>query len=166
MNNSKIRRAVYAGSFDPLTNGHLDIICRAARFVDELIVAVVSNPNKKPFFSLDQRKDMIRLSTAAWSNVKVETFSGLLINFVRRCQASFIVRGLRDNSDFAVESKMALINKHLAPEVDTIFFMSSPEHIFISSSCVREIASLGGDVTHMVPEVVDKYLCNKFREVH
>ncbi|MGM9991339.1 MAG: pantetheine-phosphate adenylyltransferase [Candidatus Bruticola sp.] len=166
MNNLKVRRAVYAGSFDPLTNGHLDIIGRAARSVDELIVAVVCNPNKNPLFSLEQRKEMISLSVAAWDNVKVDTFSGLLIDFVRHSQASFIVRGLRDGSDFAAEFKMALINRQLAPEIDTIFFISSPEHIFVSSSCVREIASLGGDISRMVPAAVSRYLAAKFNQLH
>ena len=162
MNDNKIRRAVYAGSFDPLTKGHLDIIYRASRLVDELIVAVVCNPNKKPLFSLSERETMIRSCVASLSNVKTASFSGLLVNFMRERQANFIVRGLRSAADFETEFNMALINRSLASEVETIFLVSSPEHAFVSSSAVREIASLGGKVSHLVPKDVYHSLQDKF----
>lgn len=162
MSDNKIRRAVYAGSFDPLTNGHLDIICRASRLVDELIVAVVCNPNKKPLFSLAEREAMIGRCIVSLPNVKTASFSGLLVNFMEESQAGFIVRGLRSAVDFEAEFSMALINRSLCPKLETIFLASSPEHIFVSSSAVREVASLGGQVSHWVPEAVYLRLKEKF----
>lgn len=162
MNSNKLRRAVYAGSFDPPTKGHLDIIRRSARLVDELIVAVVRNPNKHSLFTLAEREEMIRHDVASLSNVVTASFSGLLVDFMREQQANFIVRGLRSAADFEAEFSMALINDSLAPEIETIFFACSPEHIFVSSSAVREIASLGGKVSHLVSEEVRLRLQEKF----
>ncbi len=162
MNNNKLRRAVYAGSFDPPTKGHLDIIRRAARLVDELVVAVVRNPNKHSLFTLVEREEMIRHSVSSLPNVITASFSGLLVDFMRERQAGFIVRGLRSAADFEAEFNMALINGSLAPEIETIFLACSPEHIFVSSSAVREIASLGGKVSHLVSEEVRLRLQEKF----
>ncbi len=162
MSDSRLRRAVYAGSFDPLTKGHLDIICRASRLVDELVVAVVRNPNKRSLFTLTEREEMIKQSVASLPNVVTASFSGLLVNFMRERQADFIVRGLRSSADFETEFNMALINGSLAPGIETIFLACSPEHIFVSSSAVREIASLGGKVSHLVTEEVRRRLQEKF----
>ena len=162
MSNNKLRRAVYAGSFDPPTKGHLDIICRASRLVDELVVAVVRNPNKRSLFTLAEREEMIKQSVSSLPNVVTASFSGLLVVFMRERQADFIVRGLRSVADFETEFNMALINSSLAPGIETIFLACSPEHIFVSSSAVREIASLGGKVSHFVSEEVRQRLQEKF----
>ncbi len=157
-----LRKAVYPGSFDPVTNGHLDIIERATRLVDELIVAVVKNPAKKPLFTIEERTDILRQTTSAWSKVRVASFTGLLVDFLRREGAPLIVKGLRALSDFEFEFQMALLNRKLAPEVDTIFLMTSDKHAFLSSSSIREIASLGGSVAGMVPPYVELKLKEKF----
>ncbi len=162
MINNKLRRAVYAGSFDPLTKGHLDIIYRASRLVDELIVAVVCNPNKRSLFTLTEREAMVRGCLTSLPNTITASFSGLLVDFMRERQADFIIRGLRSAADFESEFNMALINCSLVSGIETIFLVSSPEHIFVSSSAVREIASLGGKVSHLVPEEVRLRLQDKF----
>ena len=157
-----MRRAVYPGSFDPLTNGHIDIIARAARLVDELLVAVVRNPNKTPLFTLAEREAMLRESLAPFENVRVLSFEGLLVEFVRSQEANIIVRGLRAVSDFEIEFQMALLNRTLAPAVDTIFLMTDAQHAFLCSSSVREIASLGGEVGDLVPANIERALRAKF----
>lgn len=157
-----MRRAVYPGSFDPVTNGHLDIITRGAALVDELIVAVVTNPAKKPLFTLAERQEILRETISPGLQVRVETFSGLLVDFVRTRQAQIILKGLRALSDFEFEFQMALLNRNLAPTVDTVFLMTADQHAFLSSSSVKEIASLGGSVAQMVPPHVDLKLREKF----
>lgn len=157
-----MRRAVYAGSFDPLTNGHLDIIGRSSLIFDELIVAVVHNPNKKSLFSLEEREEIIRKSTQHLSNVKTAHFSGLLADFVNFCEAQFIVRGLRNGADFEYEFQMAALNRKLAENVDTVFIAADPSQSFISSSAVKEIASLGGSIREFVPEAAEEGLRQKF----
>ncbi|MEW6282111.1 MAG: pantetheine-phosphate adenylyltransferase [Candidatus Eremiobacterota bacterium] len=157
-----MRRAVYPGSFDPVTNGHLDVITRGAALVDELIVAVVTNPAKKPLFSQEERQEILRAVLVEVPRVRVETFAGLLVDFVRKVQARIILKGLRALSDFEFEFQMALLNRNLAPEVDTIFLMTADQHAFLSSSSVKEIASLGGSVSQMVPPYVDRKLRDKF----
>ena len=148
--------AVYPGSFDPITNGHLDIVERAANVFDTLIVAVLANPKKAPLLSVDERIAVIRdaLSEAgapAGGAVEVAAFDGLTVDFARQHGASAIVRGLRAISDFETEMQLAHNNRALAPAIDTIFFMTSAENSYVSSSLVKEIASFGGDVSRMIP---------------
>ncbi|HEV7810031.1 MAG TPA: pantetheine-phosphate adenylyltransferase [Candidatus Limnocylindrales bacterium] len=149
--------AVYPGSFDPITNGHLDVIGRAAGAFDRVIVAVLANPRKQPLLAADERVDVIRQALAdagvARDRVTVDTFDGLTVDFCRRADAGFIVRGLRAISDFETEMQLAHNNRRLAPSVDTVFFMTAVEHGYVSSSLVKEIASFGGDVSGMIPEV-------------
>jgi pantetheine-phosphate adenylyltransferase len=146
--------ALYPGSFDPITIGHLDVIGRAARLFERLTVGVLVNPRKQPLLDLEERMAIIRdaVSEAALGeNIEVAGFDGLTVDFARRIGASFIVRGLRAVSDFESELQMAHTNRKLAPEVDTLFLMTSLEHAYLSSSLVKEIASFGGDVGRMVP---------------
>ena len=149
--------AVYPGSFDPITNGHLDVIGRAAGAFDRVIVAVLANPRKQPLLAAAERVDVIRQALAdagvARDRVTVDTFDGLTVDFCRRADAGFIVRGLRAISDFETEMQLAHNNRRLAPSVDTVFFMTAVEHGYVSSSLVKEIASFGGDVSGMIPDV-------------
>ncbi len=151
---SNIVRAVYPGSFDPPTNGHLDVIERAARCFDELVVAVVVNPQKRaPMFSLEEREAMLRECTQRLKNVRVEHFRGLLAGYVKAAQAAVIIKGLRVVSDFESEMSAALMNRALS-DVDTLFLMSDQKYSFVSSSMVKEVFFLGGDVSGLVPEAV------------
>jgi len=147
-------RAVYPGSFDPVTNGHLDIIRRAAAHYPRLIVAVVANPNKKPLLTLQQRVDLLRDVCSGLRGIEVDCFDGLLVNYVRARGASLIIKGLRIVSDFEYEFSMALLNRHLPGGVDTMFLPASLEYAHISSSSVREVFSLGGDISEFVPPAV------------
>ncbi len=144
--------AVYPGSFDPATLGHLDIIKRSASLVDELIVGVLVNKSKTPLFSLEERVNMLMNLTRNIPNVRVESFSGLSVDFVRQCGAGFIVRGLRAVTDFEYELQMAQTNRIMAPGIDTIFLTTSLEYAYISSTIVREVAAYDGDISHFVPE--------------
>ncbi len=150
-----MRIAVYPGSFDPITNGHLDVVRRAARVFDRVVVAVLANPRKSPLLDADHRVAVIRASIAAEPDlagiVDVETFDGLTVTFCHTVGAGFLVRGLRAIADFETELQLAHNNHHLAPDVDTVFFMTSLEHSYVSSSLVKEIAQFGGDVTSMLP---------------
>ncbi len=148
------RLAIYPGSFDPLTLGHLDMIERAAKLFDHLIVAVGRNPEKEPFFTLDQRIESIVESTRELTNVKVEAFDGLLIHYAQKKGARSIVRGLRATSDFEYEFQMAMVNRRLNEEIDTVFLMTKWDHSYISSSMVRQVAKLGGEFETMVPPPV------------
>lgn len=154
--------AVYPGSFDPITYGHLDIIERASLIFDKIIVAVCINPGKQPFFSMEERVEMITQECAHLPNVKVECFQGLLSDFVRQQHARAVVRGLRAISDFESEFQMAHMNKKLNPEAETIFLMAQPKYSYLSSSIVKEIASLGGEVTGFVSKQVVMRLKEKF----
>ena len=150
-----MRIAVYPGSFDPITNGHLDVVRRAARVFDRVVVAVLANPRKTPLLDADERVAVIRAAVAAESDlaaiVDVQTFDGLTVTFCHQVGAGFLVRGLRAIADFETELQLAHNNHHLAPDVDTVFFMTSLEHSYVSSSLVKEIALFGGDVTSMLP---------------
>jgi pantetheine-phosphate adenylyltransferase len=156
-----VTRAVYPGSFDPPTNGHLDVIERAARCFGELLVAVVVNPQKRaPMFSLEEREAMLKASVTAVQNVRVEHFTGLLADYVRAARADVIVKGLRVVSDFESEMSTALMNRSLS-DVDTLFLMSDQKYSFVSSSLVKEVFFLGGDVAALVPEPVLRVMAEK-----
>jgi len=150
--------AIYPGSFDPVTNGHVDIIERAAKLADKLVVAVIRNPEKKPRFPLEQRVGMLADSLKKHKNVVVESFDGLLVDFARKNKANIIVRGLRAVSDFDYEFQMALTNRKMAPEIETLFFMTDYKYSYLSSSFVKQIAHLGGDVGELVPKAVAERL--------
>jgi pantetheine-phosphate adenylyltransferase len=153
--------AVYPGSFDPITNGHLDVIQRAAAMFDRVIVAVAHNPDKTPMFSLKRRFDLVAAAVQHLPNVTVDDFQGLLVEYCRKKGATVVVRGLRAVSDFEFEFQMALMNRTLQPSVETIFLMPKDEYTFISSRLVKEIAGLGGDVSKFVPPVVQQALQQK-----
>ena len=154
--------AVYPGTFDPITNGHLDIIKRAKNIIDELIVAVTAETNKETLFDVRERTEMIKESINGIKNIKVFPFSGLLINFMKENNASIIIRGMRAISDFEHESQLALMNKKLAPEIETIFMVTGSRYSYLNSSIVKEIASLEGCVKQLVPEIVEDKLRKKF----
>ena len=145
------RLAIYPGSFDPPTLGHLDVIERAAKLFDDIIVAVGVNSTKKPLLCAEDRLDALRASTSHLKNVTVDSFEGLLVDYVESKNARSIVRGLRATADFEYEFQMAMVNRRLSPEVDTVFLMTKWEHSYLSSSIVREVATLGGDYSEMVP---------------
>jgi pantetheine-phosphate adenylyltransferase len=154
--------AVYPGSFDPITNGHLNIIERAIKIVDKLIVAVAIDSIKSTLFSTQERADMIKEATKDLENVEVLSFSGLLTDFVRKNKANIIIRGMRAISDFEHESQLALMNKSLAPEIETIFMVTCSKYSYLNSSIVKEISSLNGNISQLVPEIVEKNLKTLF----
>lgn len=163
------RIGVYAGTFDPVTNGHLDIIHRALRVVDRLVVAVALDTGKQPIFSLEQRTELVRADIAALgaseaSRIEVQSFSGLLVNFARAHQATLLIRGLRAVSDFEYEFQMACMNSKLAPEIETLFLTASEATHFVSSRFVKQIARLGGDVSGFVSPNVAEHLRGFFAE--
>ena len=160
------RLAVVAGSFDPLTNGHLDVIVRSTRLFDRVIVAVLVNPAKSPLFSVDDRVAMIRESTADIAGVEVDSFDGLLADYVRRREAAVIVRGLRTATEFSAEWPVAMMNRRLNADCETVFVVPSVEHLCISSRLVREIASLGGSIDGLVPPAVARRLVDRFAAVN
>jgi pantetheine-phosphate adenylyltransferase len=157
-----MRRAVCPGSFDPVTNGHLDIIGRASRLFDEVIVAVLVNESKQGLFSIDERMEMLRDVTKPYENVRVESFQGLTVDFCRTQRASVVVKGLRAVSDFDYELQMAQMNIGLAG-VETLFMPTNPQNSFLSSSLVKDVAKWGGDVTPHVPDVVARRLSERLR---
>ncbi|MFO8053429.1 MAG: pantetheine-phosphate adenylyltransferase [Candidatus Omnitrophota bacterium] len=149
-----MKKAIYPGTFDPITNGHLDIINRVNPLSETLIVAVVKNPPKNCFFSYDQRLNLVKKVTESIEDVEVLGFDGLVIDFARKNKANIIIRGLRTMSDFEYEFKMALTNKSLAPRIETLFLMTHPQYSFISSHLIKEVALLGGDLNKFLPEPV------------
>ena len=156
------RKAVYAGSFDPVTNGHLNIIERAAKMYDELTVAIVVNPRKSGFFTVEERAEIMREVTSHIPNVKVDKFSGLLADYVNEKGFVAYVRGLRATTDFENELQMAQMNAHLfTGETETVFLMTDPKYSYISSSIIKEVASLGGSVEGLIPEYVEKRIKDK-----
>ena len=153
--------AVYPGSFDPLTNGHVDIITRGARLFDRIIVAILVNAEKSPLFTMEERVDIARAVFIDHSNVEVDTFNGLLVDYVERRKAQVIVRGLRAVSDFEYEFQMALMNQRLKPAIETVFMMPAEQYTYISSRLIKEVFSLGGRVHGLVPELVERRLREK-----
>lgn len=158
-----MKRALTPGTFDPITSGHLDIITRAAALMDEVVVAVASSEKKKPLFSLEERVSLAQQATAHLPNVRVVPFDGLLVDFAHQIDAAVVVKGLRAITDFEYEFQMTALNYQLDRELETLFIMSPPQHMYLSSSIVREIASMQGDVSRFVPPCVDEALKAVFR---
>ncbi|HKP12997.1 MAG TPA: pantetheine-phosphate adenylyltransferase [Blastocatellia bacterium] len=156
------RRAIYPGSFDPMTMGHLDIIERTAKLFDEVIVAVLVNQDKQPMFTVEERVEMIR-RVAAWPNVRVGTFAGLLVDYAIEQQAQVIVRGIRAISDYEYELQMALMNRRLRPQVETFFLMAAEAYSYLSSRLIKEVFKLGGSITGLVPDYVEQQMREKVR---
>lgn len=156
-----MKRAVYPGSFDPVTKGHLDIIERASAIVDELIVGVLNNNEKTPLFSVDERVKMLKDVTVHIPNVRVESFSGLSVEFVKKCDASFLVRGLRAVTDFEYELQMAQMNRVIAPEIDTLFLTTNLKYAYLSSSIAKEVAMYGGDISAFLDPAVEREVQKK-----
>ncbi len=158
------KTAVYPGSFDPVTNGHVDIARRSLSIFDKIIIAVINNPEKKVLFSVTERKEMLRRTFEDTERVVVDSFEGLLVDFVNRSGADTIIRGLRAVSDFEYEFQMALMNRRLAPGIKSVYLMPSPEFSYISSSIIKEVYTFGGNVSGLIPPVVEEYLREKIRD--
>lgn len=154
--------AIYPGSFDPLTNGHLDLIERGSKIFEELIVAVVRNPEKNPLFSLGERREMLEEMTTRWKNVRVDAFEGLMVDYAVKTRATAVLRGIRAISDYEYELQMALMNRKLEPGLETVFMMPAEQYSYLSSRLVREVAQLGGSVHGLVPDNVEQRLKRKF----
>jgi pantetheine-phosphate adenylyltransferase len=154
-------KAIYPGSFDPLTNGHLDLIARGAKIFDHLVVAILRNSSKNPLFTVEERVAMLSEGTSEFSNVSVSTFDGLLIDFAREQRAHAVVRGIRAISDYEYEFQMAMMNRRLSPEVETIFLMPDAKYSFVSSRLVKEVFRLGGSVDGLVPRFVVERMHDK-----
>ncbi|HEY3590328.1 MAG TPA: pantetheine-phosphate adenylyltransferase [Buttiauxella sp.] len=157
-------RAIYPGTFDPITNGHLDIVARAAMMFDTLILAIANSPHKKTLFTLEERVQLAQGVTAHLPNVEVVGFSDLMANFAKTQQANVLVRGLRTAADFEYEMQLAHMNRHLMPELESVFLMPSKEWSFVSSSLVKEVARHHGDVAHFLPETVCKALLERLKQ--
>jgi len=156
-------KAIYPGTFDPITNGHIDIVTRAASMFDTVILAIAASPSKKPLFALEERVALAKAATAHLPNVDVVGFSDLMANFARAQQANILIRGLRAVADFEYEMQLAHMNRHLMPELESVFLMPSKEWSFISSSLVKEVARHAGDVTHFLPAAVHQALMDKLK---
>ncbi len=159
-----MRIAIYPGTFDPVTNGHLDILKRATAFFDEIIVAVAVDSNKDTLFTLEERIELLEKATEELKHVKVRGFQGLTVDFARQCGATAIIRGLRAMQDFEYEFQLALMNKKLAPDIETIFLMTQSEFSFISSSSIKWAASLDGEIEEFVPQNVEQAIYEKFEK--
>ena len=157
------KKAIYPGSFDPITNGHVDIIERGLKIFDNILVAVLENPEKKPFFSVEERLSMIKDIFKDRENIEVKSFHGLLVDFAEKNEAKVVIRGLRAISDFEYEFQMALMNFNLNPEIETFFMMPNVKYSYLSSKLVKEIFMLGGCLKDFVPKVVEKKLQEKFK---
>ena len=159
ISNQKI--ALYPGSFDPITNGHLDVLERASRMFDNVVIAVLNHPNKKAFLSVDERVTLIKEAVKSMKNVNVDSFAGLTVEYARQIGARFLIRGLRSITDFEYEIQLCQTNHVIAPEIDTVYLSTKPEHNFISSIMVKELSNLNTDVSKFVPKNVVEYLKNK-----
>jgi pantetheine-phosphate adenylyltransferase len=159
-------KAIYPGSFDPPTNGHLDLIERGSKIFDELVVAILRNAEKDPLFSLGDRRKMLEAMTACFDNVSVDTFDGLTVHYALQVEAHAIVRGIRAISDYEYELQMALMNRKLRPDVETVFMLPAEQYSYLSSRLVREIAQLGGSIKGLVPELVEQKLREKMDVAH
>ena len=160
-----ITRAIYPGSFDPLTLGHIDIIDRSARLFDEVIVAILPNPQKAPLFSVEERIEIMQeILKPRFPNVEIEVFHGLLVHYAVRKNAQVIVRGVRAVADYEFELQMALMNRRLEPRIETVFMMPAENYSYLSSRLVKEIAELGGSIAGLVPESVEQRLRDRFKE--
>jgi pantetheine-phosphate adenylyltransferase len=157
-----MRVAVYPGTFDPVTYGHLDLVERGRRHVDRLVIAILRNEDKEPMFTVERRMDFLREAVASWDNVVVDAFEGLLVDYAKRSGATLILRGLRAVSDFEYELQMAMMNRRLAPDLETAFLMPNEAFSYVSSRLVREVARLGGDVSGLVPPPVARALAERF----
>lgn len=153
--------AIYPGSFDPPTNGHLDLIGRGSHIFDELVVAILRNPEKSPLFSVSERRQMLEELTRDLKNVRVDTFDGLTVDYATRVKASAVLRGIRALSDYEYELQMALMNRKLRPDLETVFMMPAEQYSYLSSRLVREVARLGGELSGLVPEIVETRLRKK-----
>ena len=160
-----MKRALTPGTFDPITFGHLDVITRASQLMDEIVVAVAASPGKGPLFTLEERTELARQATAHLGNVRVEPFDGLLVDFARSIDAQVIVKGLRAITDFEYEFQMAALNYELSHDLETVFIMSPPQYMYLSSSIVREVSRLNGDVSRFVPECVQAALLKKYEDM-
>ena len=158
--------AIYPGSFDPLTNGHLDLIERGSKIFDRLIVAILRNTEKTPLFSLAERREMMLAMTEPWKNVTVDTFEGLMVDYAMKVKATAVLRGIRAISDYEYELQMALMNRKLAPNLETVFMMPAEAYSYLSSRLVREIAQLGGTISGLVPDLVEQRLREKLEPAH
>lgn len=157
-----MKRAIYPGTFDPVTNGHLDILFRACKIFDEVIIAVASNEEKRPFFTVEERVELIKANLKPESNVRVLAFDNLLVDFAKEIEASAIVRGLRAISDFEFEFQMTQMNRHLDDSIETIFLMPNQENFFTSSRIIKQVATYGGHIEKLVPENVHLALKKRF----
>jgi pantetheine-phosphate adenylyltransferase len=167
MHRAKRTKAIYPGTFDPLTNGHLDLIARGAKIVDELVVAVLRNSEKgKPLFTVLEREQMLREATVGIENVSVTTFDGLLVDFAREQGAKAVLRGIRAVSDYEYELQMAMMNRHLDPELETLFMMPGEKYTYVSSRLIKGVVHLGGDVSSLVPPNVVERLKRKVPGKH
>jgi pantetheine-phosphate adenylyltransferase len=159
-----MRTVLYPGTFDPITYGHIDIIRRARDLFDSVVVTIAVNPSKDPLFTLDERLHLIKQSVAEFNNITVDSFSGLVVDYARKVNAVGIIRGLRAVSDFEYEFQMALMNRKLAENISTIFLMPHEKYTYLNSSIIRNLASLGSDVSDFVPDIVQEALIKKFRK--
>jgi pantetheine-phosphate adenylyltransferase len=157
-----MRIAIYPGSFDPITNGHLDLIHRGLLLFDQLVIAIADNPNKQPFFSGEERLEMVKATIEGLKIVEVLLFGGLLANLAKERNACAIIRGVRAVSDFEFEFQLALMNRKLAPQTETVFLIPSEKYTFLSSNLIKDIARFNGDITNYVPEIVERRLKEKF----
>ncbi|MHB1458268.1 MAG: pantetheine-phosphate adenylyltransferase [Armatimonadota bacterium] len=160
-----MRKAIYPGSFDPVTNGHIDIIERASNLFDEVVVAVSTNIEKSPMFSIEERMEMLSSACAHLSNVKVDGFNGLLVRYAESNGAIAIVKGLRALSDFEFEFEMALMNRRLENRIETVFLMTNAEYSYLSSSIIKEVVRFGGSVSGLIPPIVEEYLAKKLGSI-
>lgn len=157
-----MKRALTPGTFDPITSGHLDVIARASQLVDEVVVAVADSQKKGPLFTLEERVELVSQATAHLPNVRVEPFKGLLVDFAKELDATVVVKGLRAITDFEYEFQMTAMNYQLSPQLETLFIMSPPQYMYLSSSIVREISKMGGDIQQFVPPCVYEALKKKY----